>query len=478
MPVTPNYATNPGETNLDHEHKLDVFYRHFHQAHPFLVPRSYYTAQHYPLYLDSLVGQIAARYAIPSYGRTNHREKFDTTLVSGTEDHTVARVQALLIAGIVLHADHEPHDAHRCISQGMQVAKALGMNDPNFARSYALEADTVMPAVTEESVRRTWWELYIIDVYLAGLHRRRRCAEDHVLKHPLLPCSEAQFETIDISSLLIAQPLQAFQDRVFDSDRGGLRFSPYSYRIEAAQILERSLALVAASDRDHDSVQAVDNAVVSWKYNLPAQYSEVISPSGEVDQMLFQAHCFISCASILLHFPRSELPATVPSTAGITGAQEYRRLLPTSAQHTAKAIAASQEISNLATIPCSVDQHSPLFACSLILGCIVQLSAACIHVHVCGHQCLQQHRDRVVLIFGILQSMSQQWTVASNALQRLQPVARMIFSPPEPPRGAADIPHTDGIAQSNIDASEGNDAGVIPWFDLLEMDELPDLFAG
>jgi hypothetical protein len=54
----------------------------------------------------------------------------------------------------------------------------------------------------------------------------------------------------------------------------------------------------------------------------------------------------------------------------------------------------------------------------------------------------------------------------------------MIFSPPEPPRGAADIPHTDGIAQSNIDASEGNDAGVIPWFDLLEMDELPDLFAG
>jgi hypothetical protein len=107
----------------------------------------------------------------------------------------------------------------------------------------------------------------------------------------------------------------------------------------------------------------------------PKGKADVIDQYGNVDHMLLQANFFIQWAAILLHFPRSDLPLTVPTSDSIACAKDLPRISATSAQHTVKAVAASKELSNLAALPWCVTVHSPFFTCGLIFGCIVQVGS-------------------------------------------------------------------------------------------------------
>jgi hypothetical protein len=341
---------------------------------------------------------------------------------------------------------------------------SLGMNDPAFAQANAHQSPLV-----EESLKRTWWELYTVDVYLTAVNRRSTHETASARPHPLLPCAQKVYESGQCgpSNHLT---LRVFEDRVFSRDLD-LNFPSISYRIEAVRIVGRVLSLAANDGATPDSIQALDNALASWKHNLPACKIDMVDSSGEVDLMLFQARCFISCASIFLHFPRSDLPATIPSASEIACAKGYTQLAPTSGHHTIKAIAASKELSNLASIPLPLEHHSPFFICGLILGCVVQLAVGMLHLHQCDLECLQQHRDRVVLMLATLQRMGETWTLAQNAVLCLKVVAENLFSP-QPPR--------DGIAASPSFQSNEMDTGQVfnntAWFDLFATDDIQDNF--
>ena len=172
-------------------------------------------------------------------------------------------------------------------------------------------------------------------------------------------------------------------------------------------------------------MQAVDNALVGWIHHLPPEKTEVIAVGGEVDEILFQAQMIIQCASIILHFPRSNLPHTSAAAAEIMGRQADAHISPTSTQHThtTKAIDASKQISNLAALRTTVQTHTPFFSCALVLGTVVQLSACILH----GAVCVQQHHDRVALMIGILKSLSISWPYAEVVLPQLKKVAAEVF---------------------------------------------------
>lgn len=306
------------------------------------------------------------------------------------DEQEISRVQALVLYTIVLHARHQLQEADLCIGRAAKIALKLGLNLPSFARDNAT-GDPVM----EESLRRTWWELYTVDLWIAAVHRRLTCETKTAKAFAFLPCSQLVSEAgkcdVDPPSL------QAFEERPFALNPR-VDFSSHCYRIEAIRIVDRVISLAANDNASPDSIQAVDNAIAGWKYSLPSAQPDVIDASGDVDEVLFQAHMYVQCASIFLHFPRSDLPATIPSAADMTCARAHTRLCPTSTQHTIKAIAASKEISNLAAIPWPLELHTPFFVCALILACIVQLAAASLHRHQCGALCLSQHRDRVLLL--------------------------------------------------------------------------------
>jgi hypothetical protein len=136
-----------------------------------------------------------------------------------------------------------------------------------------------------------------------------------------------------------------------------------------------------------------------------------------------------------------------------------------------KAIDASKEISNLASIPRQLDHHSPLFSCGLILGCIVQLAAASTHLHSRGTQCLQQHRDRVVLMLGVLKCLGPTWAVAQCAVQQLRVVANMIFSSGTSDESFAATTNSS-VRDSALDMGEMPDP--LSWFDLFTPQEFEE----
>lgn len=273
----------------------------------------------------------------------------------------------------------------------------------------------------QESLRRTWWELYVVEGYMAAFWQSPIWSTTSVESTVGLPCDEELYK----QGQFIPEPssLDDFNKRLFAEDDA--KYSSFCYRIEAVQILNRVLTLTRAKAVHRGRVQAADNALAGWAHHLPSEKAEITRITGEVDEILFQAQMIISAASIILHFPRSSLPHTCTATTDLTGRQSDELISPISTQHThtIKAIDASKQISNLAALCTSVQTHTPFFNCGLVLATVVQLSACIFH----GGSCREQHHDRVALMIGILKSSSIYWPYAKTVLPQLKRVAAEVF---------------------------------------------------
>ncbi|KAK5161228.1 hypothetical protein LTS14_001024 [Recurvomyces mirabilis] len=423
-------------SDCEEEHLTNLFYSNFHPAHPILVPRTFYRKEAVPRYLRLVICFVGSHYATGRHSRDSLAPVVAQAMTS-TIDCTASRVQALVLYTIVLHASHQAREASSCISEAAKLAIDIGLDRPSFATDMAPH-----DLRQQESLRRIWYELYIVDGYMAALSRQPSFRSNSVGTHPYLPCEDSLYArgVCDLHPRSLAQ----FDDRVFAT--APCTFSSYCYRIDAIRIIARVLAVAGANDACPDEVQAVDNAIASWKYHLPSNKADVIDQYGNVDHMLFQANVFIQWATILLHFPRSDLPMTVPTDENLACAKDLPRISATSAQHTVKAVAASKELSNLAALP----------------WCVT-LSACSSHARTC----LQQHRDRVTLMIGALKTLGKTWAVARNALQHLMKVAHNIFctqSAGSSPVVCSSV-HDSGIGLDSI-------PGDMSWFDLFSLDEL------
>jgi len=450
---------------VDRERLFALFYNNFYAAHPFLVPKLFYSAQRYPYYLDLMVCFVGHHFTSPLADAAAFQDAVRSAM-SAIDEQTPCRVQALVLYAIVLHSLQQPKEAISCITRAASLALQLGMNEPLFAST-----NSAGSPVVEESLRRTWWELYTVDTYVSAVHRSPTFTTAHADPLPLLPCAQSVYEEGQCDPN--PPTLRAFENRVFSTD-SRTNFSPMCFRIDAIRIVGRVSKLAATGETNPDGVQAIDNAIASWEYNLPPSFKDVVSPSGEIDLILFQARCFISCASIFLHFPRSELPPKIPSAQDIACAKNHASLASTSRYHTVRAVAASKALSTLITIPWPLDQHSPFVVCGLVLSCVVQLAAASIHFHDCMQDCLSQHRDMVVLMLGALGRLGENWTLAQNAVRKLRVVAETVFVVSEERSAPSSV--NNSVHDSAVDVADGvND---VFWFDLFSPENLGgDLFS-
>lgn len=435
---------------------ITSFYTHFWPAHPFLVPYSFYAAQRYPHYLELVLCDVGYHYTASASACANSLLRRATAeAISAKDDVSPSRVQALLLYAILLHARHQSKEAEQCVSRAATLAASLQMHQSTFATPFS--------PVIAESYQRTWWELYSVDTYFAGLHHYQKYVKQSVGNKdlPLLPGSQAQYE-LGLSHMRQVS-IQAFEQRIFTPDLTG--FSSLCYSIDAVRMVDRVVSL--ADNARPEDVQAIDNALASWKYNVPSSQRDVINTDGEVDEVMFQAHCYIACASMFLHFPRSDLPATVPSAAQISCAKDNRQLMSTSTQHTVKAIAASKELAHLAALPVPVERHSPLITCALTLGCIVQLAAASMQAVQTDCLNLQHHRDRVVLFMSVLKHLGEKWSLAANANTKLKLIASTIFTEQQT---ETITPYDMSVVDSGYGTSR--DYENIAWFDLFDPEQL------
>lgn len=362
-------------------------------------------------------------------------------------------VQARLLFAVALHARNEHIEALAMLSDAIDLAIELGMN----TKEYALLNGGGLPPM-EESLRRTWWELFVVEGMVSAVHRKPFMKSTSVTLDALLPCEDSTYA--DGACLSGSFSLAQFSDRHFaDED---IEYSSFCYRIEAVQILSRVLS-ISNAEAHADEVQAIDNSLAAWTHYVPTAKRDLIANSGEVDEMLFQAHMIINWANILLHMPRSNLLAVLPATSEIFCAQGDKHMSPTDTKHAhaSKATEASKELTNLAALRCPVQKHTPFFICGLVLASVVQLAACTLH----ACRCMYQHRDRITLVVGLLKSLSANWACAASVLVKIKKIAAKVLRSDYTALKPTST-QCDNCTDSGIGTSSGTEEA--PWLEFFD----------
>ncbi|RAH85612.1 putative C6 transcription factor [Aspergillus japonicus CBS 114.51] len=399
-----------------------LYYENFHSAHPILVPAPLYEERKYPKYLHEVVVLIGSHFLPQSSASLS-----ESTLaeLSASGERTPCKVQALLLYSILLCAREECPQAQTMFSTAVDIALELGMYRRDFATTSCDERD-----VEAESLRRTWWELFTVDVYMAALQKKvvLRCSS--VPYDVALPCEESAYA--NHSNIPPPPTLAGFNKRIFtadDDDDGEAdqsRYSSFSYRIEAVCILARVIVLNSLPETHRDHLQAVENALVSWTNHLPSTKVDIVDMYGSIDEMLFQAHTTIHYAAMLLHLPRSNLRPALPDTGVPISPVIPSRLSPSFTRHVhdIKATEASKQLSNLLSVRPSVQRYSPFVVFGLVLCGMVQLATSRIH----PPECSDHHCNRIILVLGCLKTLKNKWSVANRAHHYLRNAASETFT--------------------------------------------------
>jgi len=170
---------------------LDAFYHYFHAAHPFVLPREYLLRIAKESNLEHVLAAIrwvGSLYVdIGPLGATF----FDEALRLAYEPNTPKDgflLQTLLLLCIGLDGSCQQEKARQLLGDAERLAVQLAIN----TRPYAVVHGQGIP-VLEESWRRTWWDLYVVDGMIAGVHRHTNFLLFDLASDVALPCEEHQY---------------------------------------------------------------------------------------------------------------------------------------------------------------------------------------------------------------------------------------------------------------------------------------------
>lgn len=410
VPLTPESSSSIGGDG----YLLDIYYTYFHSAHPILPPLRFLYRSTFPQpYLEQVMKFIGAHFTPAASSET-----YRPSVVAGVLNSVpaVEKVQALLLLAIVLHSRNERGEAGECLASAVDVAFGLGMHQATFA-----ETASCGDPIRAESLRRTWWELFVIEGLLTALGVQRVYRTNLVPPEVPLPCEERIYQ----DGLAPPPPptIAQFDGRVFaDEERD---FSSYTYRIEAIRILARVVATQDMTEGQQDHVEAIDARIASWFHHLPDSKAELMRPDGSIDEIMFQGTMIVNGASIYLNFPRSDLLSSPAVAAEVICGHHGPISVPAFSHHAhaMKAVKAASELSSLAAIRLPVERHTPFFICALTLSSIVQLAACSVK----AGQMPDPSRDRLGLTIGVFRSLARTWAISQSIMRQIKAVARDVL---------------------------------------------------
>lgn len=174
---------------------LDSFYHHFHAAHPFLLPKAHllrYAKQTGRLeHLLAAVRWVGSLYLdVGDPVRASLFEEAYSLAFAPTRARDAFLVQALLLLTLGLDGSCQQDKARVILADVESLAVAIALNMRPFAAVNG-QGDPVL----EESWRRTWWDLFVADGMIAGVHRVTNFALFDVPADVALPCEEHRYMT-------------------------------------------------------------------------------------------------------------------------------------------------------------------------------------------------------------------------------------------------------------------------------------------
>ncbi|KAI5460511.1 hypothetical protein BGZ63DRAFT_454775 [Mariannaea sp. PMI_226] len=321
-------------------------------------------------------------------------------------------VQAMLLLIIGLDGSRRREKVNKLLADIERISQQIGLNTRSFA---ALNGRGM--AILEESWRRTWWDLYVVDAMIAGVHRTTNFLLYDVPVNVALPCEEDQF-----LSGHIPQPLCLEDMEICELLNAGQEFSSFAYRIQCARNLGKFLRLpiLGLKCGNMAKIQAL---LANWESHLPMS-KRMVYRDGRLDEMMFQAYMMAHALSILLHQPYSQLDPSptryINACAPNTPALSTHDFNP----HTKRTIHAACEISKLITHRVPLRSHTHFFFYMVTLASTVQLSEWTLAFVAHNNDMLRQ---QVRLSIGALDEFSKVWPAASHLSSQVKAIAKEVY---------------------------------------------------
>ena len=398
---------------------MDIFYSNFYNAHPFVIPQRLYRQKPtlLPPVLKTVILFVGSHF-IPGFSQ----DKLRNAAANITSERIPAdgfKVQGLLLFGMSLFARCEQELALAIIDQAIDLALNLGMNSRNFAITQGMGH-----SVIEESWRRTWWELYMVDGILSSLNSIHHTFRlQHVQTDVPLPCEESDYAECKAITNLRSQ--QDFLDRAFAAEP--YDYSSEAYKIEAVRLLGKvvniSVDIVSPND---EQVEGLDASLANFMLSLPPEKRYTVERDGKCDEILFSALNLIDSALISLHRPRSTLTFIqnhYPTEC--TRPEAIRAPISAYEVHTAKTLKAANSISQAIALRTPLSKHSPCFVCATLLSAIVHLPAYSVEIDMERASAI---KERLQLTINALNSIGEVWPMGKAAKAQISQFARDIFS--------------------------------------------------
>lgn len=429
---------------------MDIYYRSFNNAHPFIIPRRLYREKPalLPPHLTAVILFIASHFVsyMPQENLRNAAENITSELIQDDG----FKVQGLILFGMSLYARCETEQAVAVIHQAIDLALDLGMHRSTFVLQHGMNN-----TIIEESWRRTWWELYTMDGILATLNGAHYSSRLHdVQSNVALPCEASHFSLCKGIPPLRTQ--NDFLQRTFAEEP--YEYSSMAYKIEAIRLSGKVVSFgedgFASSN---DCAESIEASLAGLLLSMPPQKRHIIERNGEVDEILFSVHNIIDCALIMLHRSKSDL--VLIRNHYLTPCSRQQAIsATTSAQeiHTSKAIRAANAICNAVTIRKSLAMHSPCFICALTLAATVHLPAYAMQARGDVNNAI---KERAQLSVRALSSIGETWPLAKVVSEQISQFAReMIYRGDRPPNSSEGEVQ---VASNVIESISENEA----WFD-------------
>ncbi|UKZ72531.1 hypothetical protein TrVFT333_000161 [Trichoderma virens FT-333] len=410
--------------NITRDAFIDVYYNCFHRYHPCVLPRRF--LERYlqdPIRQDELRPLVYVMRFIGSIYLSSHQpslrpkclelEELAASAIAQvpTSSCSFFMVQCHTIFSASMYWRGNTAKSRHHMDTAIQLALDMGMHHREFAADHG-DGD----AVLEESWRRTWWQVYIIDAYYSAIKRNVSFATFNVKATTDLPCEEEEYERGDIPR---PKTLDEFNSREFIPE--DTVFSSFAYLIGGvrgmASAMFRALSLPpGSSDAGVTSpkvLDSVDSIIEGWLLLLPESKRDIFSADGQVDELIFQA-------MMALHAMHLELLNPPPANAHSDSA-EFRLV------HTIKCIRAAEAQIGLLALPTKPCSHTPFVVCMLTTGTL-SLLAAC--RYTLRGQKLAVARDQIRMSIGCHKAMANVWSQAGSNLHEVQAIAREVLGLP------------------------------------------------
>ncbi|KAK2746545.1 hypothetical protein FQN55_005531 [Onygenales sp. PD_40] len=420
-----NYGSPSSVNSGTPDRPLECYYSFFHEPHPMILPRQQFMAR---LEYDGKSLEAVAtvmRYIGSLCGHCPFPESFkvhaEKLLFSTQLPKNGYFGQALTLYSIATHWSNDKVRAREILDIASSLALEIGIHSRQFAYQYG-EGNPVL----EESWRRTWWLLYVVDSLYAGIRHAPTFALWSVNADVELPCEEEDFHSGNIPK---PRTLFEFDDREFDAV--DVVFSSFAYLIDASRILGTALAVGSDAGNPVDpAVDHADSGLVAWAFHLPDVKQEMVTKKGKVDPILFLAHMLIQTTTIYLHRPRSKLlycsaeniskcaPPPPPERLSHAAQEAYQL-------HTVKVLTAAERISKLLALPTPLVKQSQFIICMVALSAIAQLSACIFDTNIGQSRAI---KERIRVNIGALKAHEKIWPLGRKTLYEVKLIAREVFA--------------------------------------------------